>query len=128
MLHYANYIIDNKIKNRKEAEKIYLEKLNYDRELFYELKNTDRNYEWWFDIYDELKDAVFGKFRTKQDILLAEDEKFDIATGGDDDKRKLVIEAISRLGDKEELEIGKGLKIMTPNQLITRLPILLAQK
>ena len=27
-----------------------------------------------------------GKFKTKQDILLAEDEKHDIATGGDDDR------------------------------------------
>ena len=71
---------------------------------------------------------MFGKFQTKQDILLAEDEKLDIATGGDDDRRKSVIEAILRLGDEEEPEIGKGLKIMTPNQLITRLPILLAQK
>ena len=56
-----------------------------------------------------------------------EDEKLDIATG-DDDRRKSVIEAISKLGDKEEQEIGKGLKIMTPRQIITRLPILLAQK
>ena len=55
-----------------------------------------------------------------------EDEKLDIATG-DDDKRKSVIEAISKLDDKEEPEIGKGLKIMTPKQMITRLPILLAQ-
>ena len=68
LLGYANDIIDNKITNKKEAEKIYLEKLNYDRELFHKLKNTDRNYEWWFDIYDELKDAAFGKFKTKQDI------------------------------------------------------------
>ena len=128
LLGHANDIIDNKIKNKKEAEEISLDKLNYDRELFYKLKNTDGNYEWWFDIYEELKDAVFGKFKRKQDILLVEDEKLDIATGGDDDRRKSVIEAVSRLGDKEEPEIGKGLKIMTPSQLITRLPILLAQK
>ena len=89
LLDYVNDIIDNNIKNKKEAEKIYLDKLNYDRELFYKLKNTDRNYERWFDIYDELKDAVFGKFKTKQDLLLAEDEKLDIATDGDDDRRKL---------------------------------------
>ena len=57
-----------------------------------------------------------------------EDEKLDIATGGDDDRRKSVIETISRFGDKEEQEIGKGLKIMTPRPLITKLPILLAQK
>ena len=30
-----------------------------------------------------------------------EDEKLDIATGGDDDRRKSVIETISRFGDKE---------------------------
>ena len=57
-----------------------------------------------------------------------EDEKLDIATGGDDDRRKSVIETISRFGDKEEQEIGKGLKIMTPRPLITKLPILLAHK
>ena len=57
-----------------------------------------------------------------------EDEKRDIATGGDNDRRKSIIETISRFGDKEESEIGKGLKIMTPKQMITRLPILLAQK
>ena len=57
-----------------------------------------------------------------------EDEKLDIATCGDDDRRKSVIETISRFGDKEEQEVGKGLKKMTPRQMVTRLPILLAQK
>ena len=56
-----------------------------------------------------------------------EDKKLDIATS-DQDKRKSVIEAFSRLSDKEEPEIGKGLKIMTPKQMITRLPNLSAQK
>ena len=60
-------------------------------------------------------------------MINTEDEKLDIATG-DYDKRKSVIETISRLVDKEEPEIGKGLKIMTPRQMSTRLPILLAQK
>ena len=86
---------------------------------------------------------MFAKFKTKQYILLEEDEKLDIATGGKDEVRKSVIETILELGDKEEpIDIpklkteeeaekrikGPGLKIMTPNQLITRLPILLAQK
>ena len=57
-----------------------------------------------------------------------EDGKLNIATGGDDDRRKSVIETISKLGNKEEQEIGKGLTIMIPRQMITRLPILLAQK
>ena len=51
-------------------------------------------------------------------MLSTEDEKLHIATGGDDDRRKSVIEAISKL----------GLKMMTSKQMITRLPILLAQK
>ena len=57
-----------------------------------------------------------------------EDGKLDIEADGDDDRRKSVIETCSKLGDKEEPEIGKRLKIMTPKQMITRLPISLAQK
>ena len=30
-------------------------------------------------------------------------------------------------GDEKEVKKGKGLKILTPNKLLTRLPILLAQ-
>ena len=86
---------------------------------------------------------MFSKFKTKQDILLEEDEKLDIATGRTDQVRKSVIETISKLGDKEEpIDIQKleaeeeaekriketGLKIMATNQLITRIPILLAKK
>ena len=59
-------------------------------------------------------------------MLNTEDEKLDIAT--DDDRRKSVIEAISIFGDKKEPEIGKGLKIMPPKQMVTRLPILLTRK
>ena len=69
-----------------------------------------------------IRDNIINK------LFNTEDEKRDTATGGNDDRRKSVIEAISRLRDKEEPEIGKGLKIMTPSQLLTRLPILLAQK
>ena len=45
---------------------------------------------------------MFGKFKTKQDILLAEDEKLDIATDRKDEVRKSVIEAISKLSDKKD--------------------------
>ena len=62
------------------------------------------------------------------EMFNTEDEKFDVATGGDDGRRKSVIETISKLGHKEEPETGKGLRIMTPRQMITSLPILLAQK
>ena len=74
---------------------------------------------------------------------MQEKEKLGITTDGKDEVRKSVIESISKMGDKEEpIDIpkleseeeakkrikGHGLKIMTPSQLITRLPILLAQK
>ena len=81
---------------------------------------------------EDLRSGAKNLYIIREDIINemfnTEDEKLDIATGGDDDRRKSVIEAISKLGDKEEIEIGKRLKIMTPRQMITRLPILLAQK
>ena len=59
-------------------------------------------------------------------------KKLGITTGGEDDIRELVINSISKLGDKEEspkdAKTGQGLKIMTPSQLMTRLQIFLAQK
>ena len=62
-LNYLNDIVDNKIKNKKEAGKEYLDRPNDDRELLYSIKNRDRNYGMWFDLYDDVKDAVFGKFK-----------------------------------------------------------------
>ena len=76
---------------------------------------------------EDLHSKVKNLYIIREDII-NDDENLDIATGGDDDRRKSAIETISRLGNKEEPEIGKGLKIMTPSQLLTRLPILLAQK
>ena len=80
------------------------------------------------DLYSNAKNLYIIIEDIINEMFSTEDEKLDIATGGDDDRRKSVIETILRFGDKEEQEIGKGLKIMTPRQMITRLPILLAQK
>ena len=44
------------------------------------------------------------------------------------DKMMKRIRQKSSSGSETEYKTGKGLKIMTPNQLLTRLPILLAQK
>ena len=79
-------------------------------------------------MYSNAKNLYIIREYIINETFNTEDEKLYIATGGDDDRRKSVIETISKLGDKEEAEIGKGLKIMTPRQMITRLPILLAQK
>ena len=62
---------------------------------------------------EDLHSDAENLYTIRENIINAmfntEDENLDIATSGDDDKRKSVIEAISRLGDKEESEIGKGL-------------------
>ena len=50
------------------------------------------------------------------------EEKLDVATGGKD------IPELETEEEAEKRQKGQGLKIMTPSQLMTRLPILLAQK
>ena len=80
------------------------------------------------DLLSNAKNLYIIRENIINEMFNTEDEKLDIAIGGDDHRRKSVIEAISKLGDKEEQETGKGLKIMTSRQMITRLPILLPQK
>ena len=86
------------------------------------MENLLSNAEILYNIRESIINEIFNE------IFDIEDQKLDIATGGDNERRKSVIEKISKFSDKEESEIGKGLKIMTPEQMITRLPILLAQK
>ena len=80
------------------------------------------------DLSSDAKNLSIIRSNIINEMFNTEDEKLEIATGGDDDRRKSVMETISKFGDKEEPEIGKGLKIMTPKQMITRLTILLAQE
>ena len=58
-------------------------------------------------------------------------DKPDLESEEDAAKRLATIKKISKSSNKEEPpkeQEAKGLKIMTPSQLMTRLPILLAQK
>ena len=48
-----------------------------------------------------------------------------LETEGEAEKRQ---RSLLTIPEESDLSIGEGLKIMTPNQLLTRLPILLAQK
>ena len=65
-----------------------------------------------------------------------ESEKLDIATGGEDvpesetKEEKELVEKLEKYVEngKEKIQSARGLTIMTTSQLITRLPILLAQK
>ena len=80
-------------------------------------------------LYSDAKNLYIIREDIINEMFNTEDEKLDTATGDDDEIRKSVIETISRFGGKNKQEIGKGLEIMTPKQIITsRLPILLAQK
>ena len=67
---------------------------------------------------------MFGVFGSKKDVD-AESEKLDIVQGGED------IEDPPPLEDEKDAakrqQKGQGLKIMSPKQVIARLPILLAQ-
>ena len=58
---------------------------------------------------------------TKSETIPEESEKHDVATGGKD------IPDLETEEETEKRQKAQGLKIMTPSQLITRLPILLAQ-
>ena len=66
------------------------------------------------DLYSNAKNLYIIREDIINEMFNTGYEKLDIATGGVGDRRKSVI--------------GKGLKIMTPKQMITKLPILLAQK
>ena len=65
------------------------------------------------ELFKEIPYSVFGIFFPSQ-----ERKKLDIPTGGYDEVMPM----------PPSPKTGTGLQIMTPNQLITRLPILLAQK
>ena len=58
---------------------------------------------------------------TKSETIPEESEKHDVATGGKD------IPDLETEEETEKRQKAQGLKIMTPSQLTTRLPILLAQ-
>ena len=119
----------------------YLKKIKpYKDKLKDKQKYAGSNFDKLLGYIERIEFAVFGNSINN----MQESEKLDIATGGDDEVRKSVIESISKMGDTEEpndipkLETeeeaaekrikGDRLKIMTLNQLITRLSILLAQK
>ena len=90
--------------------------------------------EIYFDEYYYLLDAkskkMYWKYETKKLVIKGYDycvwsESKEEST----DKEEFVdlSEMPPPEGDKEEVREGKGIKVLTPNKLYTRLPILLAQ-
>ena len=113
---FIDNTLDGKFTDKKDLLQEYLEKVKpYKDKLENKQRYSGSNFSKLLEYIQRIEFAVFGKL--------------DIATDGQDNLRKSVIESIPKLGDQEEpSKPGEGLKIMTPSQLITRLPILLAQK
>ena len=114
MSRFIDDILSGKINNKYDAEKILRETME-DEDLLRRYRNflKNKNAQTIAIIISNLGYAVFGLFLPSKDNA---DDIRDIA--------KLETEE-----EEAERRIkGIGLKIMTTNQLITRLPILLAQK
>ena len=90
----------------------------------------------YFDQCNELPDAKRNKMQPKYDHdnlfleIYSYDEWFENEESTDkrreSDREEFDMAPLE--GDEEEVKEGKGLKLLTPNKLLTRLTILLAQK
>ena len=112
-----NDIASEKINNKKEAEEVYL------KDIFEYKKVLERQ-----KIYPNSRTQRMKRFIEKAEYilfgpLLLESEKLDIATGGYDPDQTIPLQP----SETEKRQKGQGLKLMKPKQMITRLPILLAQ-
>ena len=115
---FVDGILSGKINNKYDAEKIYREIME-DENLLRNYKNVSRNKnaQTIATIISNLGYAVFGP-------LLPSKNNGDVIENVDTRD----MPGLESEEDAEKRQKGHGLKIMTPSQLITRLPILLAQK
>ena len=114
---FKDNILPGKSNNKYDAAKVYT-KIMEDENLLRNYKNfsSNKNSQTIATIINNLGYALFGPLLSKDN---ADDiENVDIRDMPDVESEE----------DAERKQKGYGLKIMTPNQLITRLPILLAQK
>ena len=103
--------------NKYNVEKEYVEKIMNDQKLLRSCKgfSKSKNAQTIASIMNDVKNAVFGSLS----LLELEDDTVNID-----------IRDMSPLETEEEAaerQKGQGLKILTPQQMITRLPILLTQ-
>ena len=61
-------------------------------------------------------------------FLKQDDDEWFIEEQLNDEEESVDLSDMSPLEDDEEVNEGKGLSILTPNKLLTKLPILLVQK
>ena len=122
LLEFLNSIKNTKINDKTNATSNYLKFLNYKESLgrTQDGSRADRTK----NFINGAEFIIFGPlFNSKQ-----ESEKLDIATGGYDEYEAMRELENEKQNKTKKRQKGYGLKIMTPSQLLTRLPILLAQK
>ena len=115
---FMDDMLSGKINNKYDAEKVYT-KIMEDENLLRNYKNfsKNKNAQTTATIISNLGYAVFGP------MLPSKYNADDIENVNIRDMPDLEFEE-----DAEKRQKGHGLKIITPKQMITRLPILLAQK
>ena len=104
------------------------------KELFNAIKDNQINFDdavkWQNKILNKLSNIKIGKKSTKQKETINDPEKFYISReeviNFFRDYGKMVLDAAYK--SKQNETEGKGLKILTPKQILQRLPIALAQK
>ena len=115
---FLDDILSRKINNKYDAEKIYREIMKDENLLRnYKYFSRNKNTQTIATILSNLEYAAFGP------LLPSKDNADDIENVDIRDMSDLESEE-----DAEKRQKGHGLKIMTPSQLTTKLPILLAQK
>ena len=110
---FLNDTVTGKINNKYNAKQEYLKKIQDDEDLLRSKKYCKGGKTWkLLDTIDGVKYVVFGPTFSSEEKLSEIIDMPGLETEESAEKRK---------------QQGQGVKILTPKQLITRLPILLAQ-
>ena len=130
--YFINDVIDEKLTKKEDLIDEYLKKVKiYEDKLKERNRYAGSNFKKLLEFIERVEFAVFGPDFLKK--IPKESEKLDITQGGenirDQSPLKSEEDAAKRQQKEDKTKIikRKGLKIMKPKQMITRLPILLAQ-
>ena len=115
--NFVGYNLPGKINNKYNAKDKYIKKIKKDEDYLENVKSTDKNFLRLRNIFRKTKYVVFG-------VLFPSEEKPNKKTDDIDMPPLETEEEAEQIKEQK----ARGLKIMTPNQLLTRLSILLAQK
>ena len=119
---FLNDIVTGKIDNKYDAEKENREKTLDDEKLLEKTKFARSSRKWTLkDIIDKAKYAVFRV------LFPSEDDEKPKNTGEQPDIIDMPPLEIQESAAQRREHEGKGLKILTPQQMLSRLPISLAQ-